>query len=177
MQEDITYKGLTASTSPYLCQNGEIELCTNIAPSGGYLKPMTPPQTVFQCEDGLTVVYIHKTAAHTNYILSSDRTGTLYYKTRPAEKPQTIRQFGERTIKVCAIGNTLCVLTDASIHYILWKNNTYNYLGTKPPLLQFQFGLSFNYTEAYDRSTIETTDPDKTYSTAWRPGGRPGRSA
>ncbi|MGN0875346.1 MAG: hypothetical protein ACI4OZ_09190 [Akkermansia sp.] len=168
MQENITYQGLTASTSPYLCQNGEIELCTNIAPSGSQLKPMTPPQPVFQCEEGQTVIHLHKTAARTNYLLTSDNGLTLCYKSGPKSKPQTIHKFGEKILKVCAIGNTLCVLTASALHYILWKATAYTYLGTKPPLLQFQFGLSDNYNEAYDRSTIETNDPSKTYTTAWR---------
>lgn len=77
-------------------------------------------------------------------------------------------------ISVNSVGNTLVVMTTSGVHYILWKSDdeAYHYIGQQPPFVEMMFGLTVDYEEEYDRSTLPDVQDayrqhPKTYD-AWR---------
>lgn len=132
----ITYKaGITRTPSDFLCQDGELAECINLATDNEELKPVVQPVAVAdtftpiaQILQGFHLLYVHKfndderyigytydTAYHANYLCYATKDGTeLTY--RELEAPYT------ETTKVTSIGKTLIVSDANGVNYFLWKN-------------------------------------------------------
>lgn len=141
MTEEIKYNGLTTVPSDYECNDGDLSGAVNAVIEDGAVKPVYPPKTIFTPESGYRVVYIHKVGESKNYILYSSDEIIAWYdsaknKTEDIDTIQNIKS-------VNSIGNTLVVIADSGMHYILWKadTKTYKYLGTQIPELDISFGL------------------------------------
>lgn len=74
----------------------------------------------------------------------------------------------DSVISINSVGNTLVVMTKTNVHYILWKDGSYKYLGTNIPFVEFCFRPTENYKGAYDRSTIENEDYEAETTASWR---------
>ena len=171
MIKEIKYNGYTANPSDYECPDGDLATTMGLIQEDGIMKPLLPPRVVCTYSDSERIVYIHKTAVCTHYIKLSDDCLDLYWiDSTDMSKQYHLSSFSSWVHKVNSVGNTLCVLCQDGLHYLLWKNTSesYKYLGQKPPYVLLQFGLSSNYKASYDRGTIETTDTSKTYEAAWR---------
>lgn len=162
MQKEIKYSGYTAQPSDYECQDGELDRIVNLVPEDGQLKPVFSPTEQFSMPSGYDIVFIHKTAAYTHYIVKTDAginnvpSYKLYWIDKPSEGTELtsddfidsgtgknlMHLFGSVGIhEVNAIGNTLVVLATDGMHYLLWKDDAYKYLGTHLPELPISFGL------------------------------------
>lgn len=131
----ITYKaGITRTPSDFLCQDGELAECINLATDNEELKPVVQPVAVADTFtpiapilQGFHLLYVHKfndderyigytydTAYHADYLCYATKDGTeLTY--RELEAPYT------ETTKVTSIGKTLIVSDKSKISYFLWK--------------------------------------------------------
>lgn len=180
MQKEIKYNGFTATPSDYECPDGDLAALINLVPEDGQLKPIFPATQLFTLPDGYKPIFIHKTAAFTHYIIRHDDTSTdpptiqLYWIDEPdSYKEYTDADFidsGQQGInllhtfgtinEINSIGNTLIVLSDDGMHYLLWKEGAYNYLGTHLPEIEMMFGLSSTiYTGAFiDTGRIDFTN-------------------
>lgn len=139
MIQELKYNGITTVPSDYECPDGDMSGMINAVIEDGSVKPICTPETIFTPESGYRVVYIHKVGESENYILySSNNTIASYNSSK--EKTEDIKAI-PNIKSVNSIGNTLVVIADDGIHYILWKANTYKYLGTHIPDLSISFGL------------------------------------
>lgn len=143
MIKDIKFNGYTAQPSDYSCPDGDLSLSLNGIPDNGTFQPVFPPKVVLALADGEDVVYIHKTTNITHYIVYTASSGAF----KAINAKDTTKTYAlpaiQKVFQVTAVGNTLVVLAEDGMHYILWKGETEGYLnlGTHLPELPISFGL------------------------------------
>lgn len=143
MIKDIKFNGYTAQPSDYFCPDGDLSLSLNGIPDNGTFQPVFPPKVVLALADGEDVVYIHKTTNFTHYIVYTASSGAI----KAINAKDTTKTYAlpaiQKVLQVTAVGNTLVVLAEDGMHYILWKGETEGYLnlGTHLPELPISFGL------------------------------------
>jgi hypothetical protein len=143
MIKDIKFNGYTAQPSDYSCPDGDLSLSLNGIPDNGTFQPVFPPKVVLALADGEDVVYIHKTTNFTHYIVYTASSGAI----KAINAKDTTKTYAlpaiQKVLQVTAVGNTLVVLAEDGMHYILWKGETEGYLnlGTHLPELPISFGL------------------------------------
>lgn len=143
MIKDIKFNGYTAQPSDYSCPDGDLSLSLNGIPDNGTFQPVFPPKVVLALADGEDVVYIHKTTNFTHYIVYTASSGAF----KAVNANDTTKTYSlpaiQKVYQVTAVGNTLVVLAEDGMHYILWKGETEGYLnlGTHLPELPISFGL------------------------------------
>lgn len=154
-RKEIRYGGYTNTPSDYECVDGDLAGIINMVPEDNGLVPIPEPTGIFVLPDGDDIAGIHKVSdPATHYIiLDGNNLKWLDEADLPADPEdiedllQPIHDFGQATVgKVQVVGNTLVVLASDGVHYILWKDGSYNYLGQKIPELLFQFGLNTEMT-------------------------------
>ena len=143
MIKDIKFNGYTAQPSDYSCTDGDLSLSLNGIPDNGTFQPVFPPKVALALADGEDVVYIHKTTNFTHYIVYTASSGAI----KAINAKDTTKTYAlpaiQKVLQVTAVGNTLVVLAEDGMHYILWKGETEGYLnlGTHLPELPISFGL------------------------------------
>ena len=139
-QLSIPLKGIS-TTSEY--PDGDCLSVLNLRPKNGMLQPVTPrrvEKTNVRPNDKFYYVYmlVHKTADYENWI-GIHQSGAyvfVYWDKLNGAAPTTIgsRLPGNFT-SIHQIGNTLSVVTDQGVHYLVYKNGKYVFLGELPDLL------------------------------------------
>lgn len=69
MTQDIKYTGLSANPSDHESPDGDLANAINLIPEDGQLKPIFQPKDLAHLPSGYEVVFIHKTANFTHYIV------------------------------------------------------------------------------------------------------------
>lgn len=160
MQEtNITFSGLALTPYSDISPDGQLSACIGLESHGGALRPSllegkryTPP-----AEDGTSyiLIHVHTTSSYSHFIFRRD--DTLYWS-EVAEGQYTPQPLGTYTglSSVNTVGNTLVVLTSSGLHYLLWKEGEYKYIGQQPPEIGLSFGLSIStYERESDEGNIE----------------------
>lgn len=177
MIKEIKYNGFSASPSDYECAEGDLAAAVGVIPEDGALKPILPPSVVVKLDVAYKVVYLHITSSFTHYILLNTDTNVLYWLDKGDVDEETkipasgalhqLYQFGTGVTigSLDSVGNTLLVLTDGGMHYLLWKGDVegYRYLGTRIPECHLSFGLQgefFREKEVFDISYPEALPTD-----------------
>lgn len=159
MKQQIRYRGLSLAKDEQAVQNGELSLCANVELHDGALRPSVLSGTTIAKRladaggNDCRLLYVHVTTAYTYIIAYCDVTMRLSWFQKDGALGGTIdHDFNEGITSIDSIGNTLVVIDKNGIHYILYKNtdNTYKYLGQKPPFLTIEFSLSKNYPDNYE---------------------------
>lgn len=160
MIKELKYGGYSASPDDHDSLEGDLAVAMNLIPEDNTIKPVLPPKVIasipgdpnLPSDKGRKIVCIHQTSAFKHFIIAIEFDGlspqhppyTYLYRWDGTEGGGLVRlgykAFNE-VYKVEPIGNTLVVLTDTGIHYYLWKNGVYQYLGTHLPELDIQFYL------------------------------------
>lgn len=149
MEKRINYEGITAAPSDYLCSDGQLSVAVNLIHEDGSLKPVAPPSTLFQLNQGETVVFIHKTSDYEHFIISD--TENLYWRTMDNDNKTLFFKLNNKTLlNVASIGNTLMLITSDGVYYQLWavsdgNISKYKDLGNTIPDIQISFGLQGNF--------------------------------
>lgn len=159
MQQEIKYNTYSASPDDYLSPDGDLAAMAGLERKGGALWGELPRGEKFTLPTGATLMCIHKTANYTNYIYYQAGNESLYRLDENGNPPYDgghIRTFAGVTIhKVEPIGNTLVVLASDGVHYILWKNGSYRYLGMHIPELDLAFELTDGKEYESDEHKVE----------------------
>lgn len=169
----ITYKaGITRTPSDFLCADGELAECINLATDTEELKPMVQP-VVNMTNDKLNEVhYIHNYNGLKRYIYiyvedgpvsaryhvywGENVNGTLTYQDELIED-------SDPAPKISSIGKTLIIADKTGMHYFLWKNNEYKDMGELPaPEFKFRMkkGTPMEY---YSQEVTTDTGPQIVY--------------
>lgn len=134
--------------SPSLGNDGELSELVNLIPQKGELVNLQPPkETGITLADNEKLIYIHATSSYKNYILLSedeDKNLSLRYTTEanPSETKPIYTLPQDTDIKqLQSIGNTLILITNKGIDYVLFKEGTYKYIGNKIPDIELSFSL------------------------------------
>lgn len=174
MIKEIKYGGYTASPGDHEVPEGDLCVAMNLIPEHGTLRPVLPPSVIatipgdpnLPINKGRKVVCIHQTSAFRHFIVAIEFAGlspqhppyTHLYRWDGQRGSQLVR-IGNKAFtqvyKVEPVGNTLVVLTDTGIHYYLWKNSDYMYLGDHLPELDLQFSLIFHSLMASDQHEVD----------------------
>lgn len=135
--------------SPSLGNDGELSELVNLIPIRGELVNLQPPKDIgITIPEGGKIIYLHKTSSYTNYILLCENadgsTSMKYISDENTSQVNDIYTLPEGTDvrQVQSIGNTLIVVTGKGIHYVLFKEGTYKYIGDKIPDIELAFSLN-----------------------------------
>lgn len=178
MNSLIRFQGLSLTPDEHAAPNGSLALCAGVELHDGALRPSvvsgTPVNTPLTTAGGevVTLIYVHETTAYRHFIgwHVASSVGTLYWFNADGSLGGTLHAFSSGiTIRdVDSIGNTLVIVADDAIHYAIFKDGSYSYIGTKPPFLNLWFSVSDTYKGKYDRSTVSNDATDTEYYEAWR---------
>ena len=146
---NIKFGGLSNAPSDTMTSDNAIAASLGLVAHGDELIPVADPELVKNLIEGQKIEYIHTTAGKETYISSykDGNTVKLY-----ASEDGTIIPTGDNKDtpilsidgiqKITSIGHILLVLdTVGDIHYVLWRNGEYNYLGTELPQLEVKASL------------------------------------
>jgi hypothetical protein len=153
MQEtNINFTGLALTPYSDISPDGQLSVCAGLEFHGGALRPSMLGGAKYTLPDdgrSYRMVHIHTTSAYSHFILSA---GDELYWADVKEGDLSVSPVGTfgGFSSANSVGNTLVVLTSGGIHYSLWKEGSYHYIGQKPPEIGISFGLS---TTMYDRSS------------------------
>lgn len=144
MNKEVKYNGYSAVPSDYECQDGDLAVSINLIPEDGALKPILPAKLEKAMGSYGKVSFVHKTSTFTHYILYGSDSRISYQKKESTAEPQLIDSNYNTIHGVShfnSVGNTLLAFTSTGIHYFLWKDNGYVYLGDHVPEIDVSFGL------------------------------------
>lgn len=156
-EKNIVYTGITQATSDLDCPDGDLSISHNIINQNGTMKPIWVPDVNFSMNDGERLLYIHTTTNYKNYIylfgndikafkfVGDNRTDYSFSYTIGID---------EEVKQIQSVGNTIVIITNKSIQYLLFKDNTYIYLGDKVPELNLSFGL-LGYVDILEEITVD----------------------
>lgn len=185
MKENIRFKGLSFSRDEQQAVHGELSLCAGVELHDGALRasvlegtevPNKLLRVSVDPQDRLvTLKYVHETASYRHFVGVAGK--GLYWFNADGTTGGTgaaIHTFGndDSILSVNSNGNTLIVLAMSGVHYILWNDEAYKYLGQQPPLVKMEFRPTEDFKGEYDRSNLPkvhteyVTNPE-TYH-AWR---------
>ncbi|MDE6277851.1 MAG: hypothetical protein K2M06_07060 [Muribaculaceae bacterium] len=148
MNRDIKYTGLYTATSEYNCPDGELAFALNVVNEDDALHPIRPPVRLFSIGPHEKVLYVHKVDGIPHFIISHTTSeGTLELRWCEAGGPP--QGLPESPIictcsavrDITSVGNTIAISTDEGLVFALWRDDTYIFLGSKPVLPAFSFGL------------------------------------
>lgn len=124
--------------SPSAANDGELAECVNLEAHNGELTPSVMPQVAFTLTEGDKLLFVHKSGNYKNYIIQRD-TKLCWFS---EEDKETINDIAEITpTSIHAVGNTLVILSEGNMEYVLFKSGKYKRIGNKPPFCSISFGL------------------------------------
>lgn len=166
MIKELRYGGQTANPSDYDAPDGDLDLSVNIINEKGALQPLfEPDQFLFLGHSGYydshadaKVLMIHRVSGQLNYIVILDNVDEIsffWFKNYKNDSGYTYDNeaaliatfqapFAVKTTAI--IGNTICLGANDGLHYFLWKDNCYQPLPSKPPLIPVSFEITHNTT-------------------------------
>lgn len=144
MIKDIKYTGVSTVPPDREAPDGSLTLSLNLVNENGEIQPVPQPAVELSLDPGSSVVFIHKTSGPENYILLKG--SSLLSMERGVESASPVDIFppaisGAGFLSCNAVGNTLIVLTENAMYYLLWQNGKYLYLGDRLPTIDLSFGL------------------------------------
>lgn len=186
MNEIITFSGLSLTPDEFNVNNGEMAICAGLENHDGGMRPVQLEGTLTTYPLEITsgqpcdLLFVHETPGDERRFIAKDANNKVvwFHADGSHENLPTIVELGQNTIKsVQSVGNTVIIAASNGLHYALWKNDTYKYLGQKPPFLKLAFTLAGDLTARdatdfkakYDQSTLtEVTGDETEYYDAWR---------
>lgn len=123
-------------------EDGDTASLVNLRPKNGALIPVTPRKVEQSLSQEYDIVFIHRSDEYENWI-GIRQTDTAYYIYWDIKNdPKLVRVGTGKINSVQQIGNTVSLITDDTIYYILFRNGDYKYLGELPYLPAISFGTS-----------------------------------
>ena len=124
--------------SPSAANEGELSECINVEAHNGELVPSVMPEIAFTLAEGDKLLFVHKSGNYKNYIIQ--RGASLCWFSEDAkDKVNTIGEISPTSIH--SVGNTLVIISEDSMEYVLFKSENYKRIGSKPPFCSISFGL------------------------------------
>lgn len=154
--------------SPSAANEGELSECINLEVHNGEITPSVMPEVAFTLSEGDKLLFVHKSGNYKNFIIQ--RGSNLCWF--PDEDKDSVSTIGEITPKsIHSVGNTLVVLSENSMEYILFKSGNYKRIGSKPPFCSISFGLAGGYEFRTSSFTIEGSGAASTIDASGFIGG------
>ena len=141
-ESNIRYTGITQATSDLDCADGDLSLSHNLISQNGGMRPIVLPDAEFTLGEGERLVYIHVMSQYKNYLVTTTD-GKLGFYDQDFQY-ELIEGFSgaDSILSVSSVGNTVIVFSDDGMHYLLYRDGSYEYLGQKPPETVISFSLT-----------------------------------
>lgn len=151
MEQEINYGGHSTTPSDYVSKDGDLAVAVNLLNENGSVGVVLPPKVMRQLPSDTAAVYVHDTAKMKHYILVLAN-GDIYWA--DAEGLWGLNDTGyniQGIEKVVPLGNTLCILSESGMDYLLWKDGEGEYKRLSPnlPEIKLSFGLQCEFKEEY----------------------------
>lgn len=169
-KEILRFKGLSLNRDEQAAGHGELSVCAGVELHDGALRPSVLEGSMLKHEDNrvmvdselkvgdavATLLYVHETASYRHFICKVGNALYWFKKDGTLGNSTAIHTFAsdDAIVSVNSVGNTLVVLAESGVHYALWKDTDYKYLGTEIPFLKIWFKASRKHPANYNRSTM-----------------------
>lgn len=172
--QNIQFRGIRHTPSDITGQDGDLLDCVNLVHENGELKPIAMPERssinvptrnnrpyilthIHNTTDGEMFVFVWKQDNGDDMLVVQDANNNLMLS--KVDK----NSIGQSVKWVESVGNTLVIGTDKSIHYALYKNGEYKWLGDSlpRPLMDFDMGANnegSGYELVYEPTTSGVDD-------------------
>lgn len=136
--------GIT-TTSTY--EEGSCFSLVNLRPMNGSLHPVAPRKKMQELSQEYDIVFVHQNRGeYENWIgiINNENYPSIYWDIL-SDDPKSIQSYhgiNERINSIEQIGNTLSLITDSNIYYLLFQNGKYIFLGELPQLPVIGFKTS-----------------------------------
>lgn len=172
----ITYKaGITRTPSDFLCEDGTLAECINLATDNEELKPMVQPAEFMTVgfptgavlgESEMRLFYVHKINDISRYIFGYRQTTTdtkwTFYWTLDGSTLNPIQLSGNTTLqlsvasaKITSVNETLVASDDDSMVYFLWKQTDYKHLDYPLPDIELDAKMIVTSNQLVSNSGID----------------------
>lgn len=141
-ESNIIYTGITQATSDLNCPDGDLSISHNIINQNGAMRPIVLPDAAFTLGEGEKLLYVHSASGYKNYIVSTADNKLGFYDQEMQYEAIDSFSGADKIQSVSSVGNTMVVFADNGLHYFLYKDARYEYLGQKPPETVISFSLS-----------------------------------
>lgn len=154
MINETTYRALSADTSDYDAQDGDLDIALNLINENNAIRPLRAPGVKFKAGAQSRVI-IHRlnAGATTRFIVINSRTNTLLYTDADGVRIDDIpTQSDSPILDAKTIGNMIILSRRDTLEYIWWNpdQNKYVSLGSSIPDLDLNLALDAEL--AYNKS-------------------------
>ena len=163
MQQSIRYKGLSLTPDEMAVENGALSLCGNLELHDGALRPaivsgtpLSQPLTVGG--EVAKILYVHETGSYHHLIAIASSSIYWFMQDGTLGSSTPIKSFtgNDTVLSIQSVGNTLVIIASDGIHYALWQDDGYLFLGQKPPFLELSFQVDTEDTyEDYELGGVD----------------------
>ena len=153
MIKQIQLRGISRTPSDKMSEDGGLSESLNMFMDTAENAPAFVPEDVTKdlklpADLQAERIFIHKTANYENYI-TQEGDKVVAYADMYAATLLTL-PLGENLFDINAVGNILILTTTESVHYILWKNDQYVYIGDQLPVPVIEFEMTKYLEEAVE---------------------------
>lgn len=143
MIKNIPYTTYATVPDDYRSPDGQLSASLNLINEDGALRPLTKPEILHSGFAPDERVFIHLLPdGSQNYICYNPSTKILYWLSSDfTATNKSVITSVDSLYNLSFLGNTAVIATDKGICYVLWKENSYSLLGSKPPFISIEFGL------------------------------------
>ena len=159
----VPLSGIT-TTSTY--PDGDSYSLVNLRPKNGALHPVPPRKVIQELSQDYDIVFVHQTSEYKNWIgITHEENSSSIYWDILSNQPKLIQvaaDSGERINSIEQIGNTLSLITNSNIYYLLFQDGNYINLGEMPDMPVIGFTTSnfmrsakMTFDEEYGGGTVK----------------------
>ena len=155
MIKQIQLRGISRTPSDRMTQDGGLAECLNLQLDHGELVPMPKPADITEdvLGDSVTnyelVLHIHRGTYYSNYIYGYWTQARNFYLCAMVDGQRAdLKDFDFTNSEVSgfpdvtSVGNTIIVAFNGEMHYFLFKDGEYRYLGDHIPVPQLRFYMN-----------------------------------
>lgn len=167
MKKLLFRDGISTTPSDYASDDLSLSCATNVI-NDGEIRTYPPAKTLFSLPEGTEILTIHSVYGTTYYICIQEghikmftHTGTSIEYLNVDIDASSFGDYHSSSI----IGNTVSLLFSSGIHYILYTEGSYKYLGTTPPRIDITFDLKGRLTRSTEFEIEQMVEPIEDYTT------------
>lgn len=150
-KQQLTYhKGITNSPSDYVCSDNELANEVGMIFNGSEHQPIQNPVEITTNWLGRKLLMVHTLKGGGENFILIDSSNNLSFSPDYTTEPTFI--VNKKVNNISAIGNTLIINSEGTLHYFLWKGKGINYanLGNKIPEPKMLFNLATPWDSSVD---------------------------
>ena len=150
MRKQIKINGITTTGT---CEDGDCRSLVNLREKYGTLHPVSPRKVEQALSDTYDIVFIHSSNGYERWlgVKYENRTSSIYWDINAERK--LILETSDKIHSLEQIGNTISVITENDILYLLFTENNYKLLGTIPEIEPIEYSYEALYKEVENTIT------------------------